>query len=1111
MNKPKKRIAITLIITLLLSSIVTALAVEPPTVPGKETYQTIEGILDTDEYILYPYDEINVDIGFSKYGELIDGDSKTGLSYKGVDVFANPAVPEELWCSGWIMDIHYTEGGYLRNVWAYALYSDRTASGIGGDWQQEQLTKDASDPADTNGGRRTNGYAETEDIKQIYDGPRKAIYLLQTQIYDKDPLDGGTPLVELTIQLVYNKVMKQVIEIKDVKRIDNNKMKGPFQIEFSQRTEWDIGLSSDSRSYAEFYNELPTKYYKHPFYYPEGERPAKYDLCQIIDEENLVGYAAYWPQLVSKWVTNAEEVRRYGEDVDVPCLLSSMETYEHCVSLPTSKDELENPSIVIGEDGEIIIKLPKKPVAYPRGLGEWNNAPWVFKKDNTDDYAKMLMEDSGTPGVWMWNPMYPPNGAIEIKPFQWEWGDEFCIVFKREMMGHRSQESIATECMEPVFQPGDNITSYGMYNEPDTPYVFGEWDFDLDFDHPENSTHQFRCISVYGLTDNHNAKDPDSDGGFFTIDKEVLYQLNEVFNPWDLKDVAHKDTFRWAQKGTMSQTIELESHLHDKYGNVRDCLDGEHIVLTPEKWGYYCQDSEKVIHYTSEGAILLKRGVDYEISGNTINILTGYSSGDRYKVLYSTILLPEPITIDESDFQKEGNQDYGIDVTREFHRDYVKWIFDFSEVPSLSMSAVDLIFKSCHETATKVGFDPSQPGELKHNPVMKKWNPVDGWSPVMNLPKDIVVTPPMLGSEHYEIMVPYKYFHERKCMQWALYVEADFANTSGASWMAFPNNWGIWSNPLENLYTDGICWHTGRWEWTVIGEDSHASDSLGSAMLTAAWGDWKNKETWLAGLDINSEEIGPSIPWVMRKFSDTQSNMRLNYHFDHDTGDHRSAFRDDWCTPDDWMGETIYPYAVSSADLIIVGGPIASLSAEYFNDFTDAKVFTGYGDGFYAKGCWARTTQDHYQGKTLMDVPDNELWYGSTDTEDDVGYAIISTYKDLNETVGFIVYGYTAEDTYYACYALRGGLLSWLQEIQTGTTTIILEIDYSDLHPVGFHVKECLGTFTECTGFETNFKDTEYACNKALAKSMVESEADCLGLCYKLVDIDWCAQLHPDP
>ena len=27
----------------------------------------------------------------------------------------------------------------------------------------------------------------------------------------------------------------------------------------------------------------------------------------------------------------------------------------------------------------------------------------------------------------------------------------------------------------------------------------------------------------------------------------------------------------------------------------------------------------------------------------------------------------------------------------------------------------------------------------------------------------------------------------------------------------------------------------------------------------------------------------------------------------------------------------------------------------------------------------------------------------------------------------------------------------------------------------------------------------------------VEDKANILGLCYKLVDIDWCAQVHPDP
>ena len=64
---------------------------------------------------------------------------------------------------------------------------------------------------------------------------------------------------------------------------------------------------------------------------------------------------------------------------------------------------------------------------------------------------------------------------------------------------------------------------------------------------------------------------------------------------------------------------------------------------------------------------------------------------------------------------------------------------------------------------------------------------------------------------------------------------------------------------------------------------------------------------------------------------------------------------------------------------------------------------------------------------------------------------------------------------------------------------------------MGFHVKECLGRFTECTGFYTNFKDTEYYGNIDTTLYNIECEATNLGLGYKLVDIEWCAQLHPDP
>ncbi|MCK5671184.1 hypothetical protein KAI10_07365, partial [Candidatus Bathyarchaeota archaeon] len=318
------------------------------------------------------------------------------------------------------------------------------------------------------------------------------------------------------------------------------------------------------------------------------------------------------------------------------------ETYEHRVELPTTADQLVDPTVIYNDlTGEIIILLPKLPVEYPRGLGEWDAAPWVFKKDDTDEYGKMFREEPSLPGQWRWDPVHPPYGAVRIQPFQWEWGDEFCLVYKRVMEGHTPKTSIAEECMEPMFQPGEPVETLGMYSEPDTPYVFAEWDFDLDFDHPENSTHQFRCVSVYGLTDNNNALDPDETGGRFRIDEEVMYQLNMVFNPWDLKNAAELDTFRWAQKGGITSEITLVSHLRDKYGNDRDCLGRDHEIVFPEKWGYYCQDSEKVILYGGGESILLQRPEDYTVEGDRILLHMHLSGYTHYKVLYSTEYCPE--------------------------------------------------------------------------------------------------------------------------------------------------------------------------------------------------------------------------------------------------------------------------------------------------------------------------------------------------------------------------------------------------------------------------------------------------------------------------------------
>jgi hypothetical protein len=969
------------------------LAAAPPETDPSDYYKDY-GVLDEDTYLLYPGENKPIDIGFSKYAELINpgngtlGDS-LGIRYPiskepgYIDAFASEKLNPIDWSNGWYMDIHFLDQGVLKNVWAYALYSDLEAAG--GDWMQGQAERIANiGLGDTNGGRRTSGYCITDPIKLIYDGPRKSIYLLRTVIYDNDPALGGDALIEYTVQLIFNKVKKYVVEIKDIKRLLSSKWSGDFQVEFSQRGEWDLGTTPFCPAWGEFYNGYDTTYWKHPFYAPWNDTegtglsnyPATVDVAQLISTEtdvDVVGFWAFWPTLQSKMV----EATSLLTPVEV---LTSMETVEE----EFDDEDLTNDNYT----------LINKAIEYPRGAGVWSSKPWLFIKDS--GLWKTL-------GGWVWD---PDTNTIMFTTHNVDPDDEYLAVYKQWVMGAEANP-------HPLWPAGMNMT-YSITNDEGgaVPYVFGEWDFELTMRDVYKSTHHWRCVSVLGVTDQTGTEfDPDDLANqpaqdlsiYDWISDEVEFQLNETFNPYDLSEASHKSNFRWAQKGEIDSSESLVAHKrqhHNTSGSDNAyCLcdfDGQspaHMVVVDADWWQYknsteARTSERVILYDDSHVlppILAIRGTHYTIqqSGDpcdaTITWVSVPSGYDNYKILYTTI--PR-----------------------------------FGEWPS---------------------------------------------------------------------------------------------GTAYEEW----------------------CWATGRWEWIEIGRDSLAADSAGAAMVSAAWQEWKWKEVWLSALDMKDVMNAPGIPYLHEI---QNKSLCGSYREDYLEAAYmwnsrlrgRSSYMDDWCSQDwDWT-EEIYPYAISSSNIIVVGGPIANLGAEYFNDFTDALVFTEYGNGFYAPGCWGRVSQPSYNRESLGAIipietmVDDELWYDSATVDDTVGHAIVSTYLDINGTVGFIVYGYTAEDTYYACYAIRGGLLPWLQLIQEGATTLILEFDYTTFHPVVIHVPEVLGTITECTGFGTNFKivpkgyspswDWEDYVDNVFRRT-VEEQATEYGLCYKLVDIEWCASLHPDP
>jgi hypothetical protein len=218
---------------------------------------------------------------------------------------------------------------------------------------------------------------------------------------------------------------------------------------------------------------------------------------------------------------------------------------------------------------------------------------------------------------------------------------------------------------------------------------------------------------------------------------------------------------------------------------------------------------------------------------------------------------------------------------------------------------------------------------------------------------------------------------------------------------------------------------------------------MGASMVTEGFRQWKNFDTKISGLDYLREPT-PDIPYLFRNISGP-AHLRDNYYDDHmaetieeDAG--RAHLKDDWCTT----------LPVASSNIITIGGLYPNMMSEYFNDFTSVyynRIGEDFGTGFYSHACWGR---DFYEGT------------------EDKGYAQISTYKDLNGTIGLIIWGVTGDDTYYACYALQHGLLEIMQSLQPGVTSLLLEFDYT-VHPSEdcfFHIVECLGTITECGGFD---------------------------------------------
>jgi hypothetical protein len=259
----------------------------------------------------------------------------------------------------------------------------------------------------------------------------------------------------------------------------------------------------------------------------------------------------------------------------------------------------------------------------------------------------------------------------------------------------------------------------------------------------------------------------------------------------------------------------------------------------------------------------------------------------------------------------------------------------------------------------------------------------------------------------------------------------------------------------------------GAYEWIVVGRDSNPVDSIGAAMVSEAFDSLKEVSVEWAGFDLKNEAPPcDTVPYLLYKFGGTRGPLadvplRVGYYYPWDTVPKlaRTALRNDWSST----------VPITTSNIISIGGSWANVVTEYFSEFTPvvggAPVGIAWKGGFIPVPCW------------------NHAW--KTDQSETLtgGYAVISTYKDINGTVGFLVYGWNGEDTYWASTALyeagivvgnavldediNAPLIKYLQGINDGVTAIIIGFDYTktgpystDIHPVGV-ILEMLGTISE--------------------------------------------------
>jgi hypothetical protein len=1026
--KMKKSITAMLMTTvILLSFLGTTLLIPKAGAADPTAWYTLKnGVLSSDYYSLYPFMNDSLDMGISKYGEMIsdNGAVSVGLQYPGHEVvgtydqglgtsrdpFANEGVEKKLWLNGWLMEIRYTHRTLRdREILVMAMFADM--AGYGGNWLNGfNASKVNGLAAAPHGGRKCTAYAATDPLQVLYDGPRRYIALSVTHISDwtddngngvVDYPDETWPVLDLRITFIFEKDKKDVIILKDIKLLMSGKeLASPVDVQFSDREEWDLGPSPEWPSYAHFYHQQLTTCYGPEWHMATGilreyEYKGPGDIAGVAVKDSRDPYGP--PIAAGSVRVYIDRVfKEEGLDYDIDYNTGAITWH---IAAPTHTNELK-----------VIYKLYKYTDMTLRQI--MTGVPHLY------DVAQIISADEDENG--------------DLAPQYVGWKAFWPVLSDYTVDGWTTSLQPLLNVSQPDF----------LAKEPDIPFTIGEWDFLLGKNYPM----QFRGVEVVGLTDYHDADDKQMGVGHSNVlDREAMYQLNEVFNPWDLVTAVHDPSARWVEFFTAHAGYTNVTNIENVPVIVRPNCTATYVKIgpteyipDPAEWDQYATFSERIINL--DNMTLLKRGVDYVIWQNADGTasIEFYVSG-HMKVLYSTMGMYQTTDDNANNAGVFGTPDKDLD----------KWLFGddalapiefyiFTPNPTnswktatlkirnydvnLQQGEIDAVYLNGHYVGTLQGDGDPALGDGTY----PRWTISEFEFPGKMLNAT--------GMQYVQIFID--------CAPNALPVTINPYNA--ATWpKQGEDGWAVEVDWGRIVFTYDENTPMPRYEWTIVGRDASTVDSMGAALVAAAFKD-KEVETANAGMDMAYMEGGittPNTPYVMNLFSGTVPGTKPNYKDSVSTPGQRTALVDDWC----------HTYPVASSDMVVLGGPGANLLALYFNDYTD---------GFYGMN----TAAEHYTpyAPWQMRLAGIACWnknaYGATET---VGYALISTYLDINGTVGFLVSGLYGRDTYYVSKWFHDGGIHTLQTLNPCVTSLIIKIDYTDAkHPV-FTIAEYLGTISE--------------------------------------------------